>query len=84
MRSSGRTSSPDGEALVTASTDNTACIWDLSTGRPGAPWLQHARIVEKAVFSPDWAARGDRLPGSHGARLGCPNRTRADPADAAP
>ena len=45
--------SPDGTRIVTASTDNTACIWDAHTGQAVAPPLQHARIVEKAVFSPD-------------------------------
>jgi WD40 repeat protein len=36
-----------------ASSDNPACIWDVRTSRPATPLLQHARIVEKAVFSPD-------------------------------
>jgi hypothetical protein len=45
--------SPDGEQVVTASSDNTACIWNVRTGQRVVPPLQHARIVERAVFSPD-------------------------------
>jgi WD40 repeat protein len=39
--------------VVTASTDDTACIWSVRTGQPMMPPLQHGRIVAGAVFSPD-------------------------------
>jgi WD40 repeat protein len=45
--------SPDGARVVTASTDDTARIWDARTGRLVAPLLQHTRTVEQAAFSPD-------------------------------
>jgi WD40 repeat protein len=39
--------------VVSASSDNTARIWNARTGQPVAVPLQHARTVQKAVFSPD-------------------------------
>jgi len=45
--------SPDSQRLVSASSDNTARVWDVATGKPMSPPLQHARTVQKAVFSPD-------------------------------
>ena len=45
--------SPSGEWVVTASADGTARVWEVSTGQPIGPPLQHARTVGHAVFSPD-------------------------------
>ncbi len=45
--------SPDGNRLVTASTDNTAKIWDRKTGALLASLQGHARRVEDISFSPD-------------------------------
>jgi WD40 repeat protein len=46
-------SSPDGRTVVTVGRDNTARLWDTSTGRPiGAP-LAHRAFVSGVAFSPD-------------------------------
>ncbi len=46
--------SPDGRRVVTASTDRTARVWDLSGPRPVATLLEgHTEIVRAASFSPD-------------------------------
>jgi WD40 repeat protein len=49
--------SPDGKKIVTASTDNTSCVWDFRANRPAIPPIQHGRIIETALFSHE----GDRL-----------------------
>jgi WD40 repeat protein len=45
--------SRDGHWLVTASADNTARVWDATTGTPAAQTLEHATLVRSASFSPD-------------------------------
>ena len=45
--------SPDGQRLVTASYDNTARIWDASTGRQLLILRGHSGPVVCATFSPD-------------------------------
>jgi WD40 repeat protein len=45
--------SPDGRRVVTASRDQTARVWDVTTGAPVSPPLGHASEVNSAVFSPD-------------------------------
>jgi len=45
--------SPDGLRVVTASEDNTARVWDATTGKPVTPPLQHQDKVSGATFSPD-------------------------------
>jgi WD40 repeat protein len=45
--------SPDGTRVVTASWDNTARVWNASTGRPVTPPLAHHGAVWAAGFSPD-------------------------------
>ena len=46
--------SPDGRRVVTASSDNTARVWDLSGERPVAVVLEgHKNPVVSAAFSPD-------------------------------
>lgn len=49
--------SSDGSRVVTASSDQTARIWDAVSGQPLSPPLMHAAQVVHAVFSPD----GQRL-----------------------
>jgi len=45
--------SPDGQTVVTASSDHTARLWDVATGRPRSEPLRHDDPVEFAAFSPD-------------------------------
>jgi WD40 repeat protein/tRNA A-37 threonylcarbamoyl transferase component Bud32 len=49
--------SPDGRRIVTASFDNTAGVWDVSTGRLVTLIRGHTDRVISAAFSPD----GDRI-----------------------
>ena len=45
--------SPDGRRIVTASSDNTARIWDAATGKQIAVLQGHTGWVQSAAFSPD-------------------------------
>jgi WD40 repeat protein/serine/threonine protein kinase/tetratricopeptide (TPR) repeat protein len=45
--------SPDGKAILTGSGDKTAQLWDITTGKPIGPPLQHRGMVRSAAFSPD-------------------------------
>ena len=45
--------SPDGQRLVTSSTDGTAWIWETLTGKPLAILKGHQQNVGYAAFSPD-------------------------------
>jgi WD40 repeat protein len=45
--------SPDGRYVVTASADTTALVWDVTTGQPITPPMQHGHEVSHASFSPD-------------------------------
>jgi WD40 repeat protein len=45
--------SRDGRRLLTASSDNTARIWDIAAGRAECEPLRHSSGVYRAVFSPD-------------------------------
>jgi WD40 repeat protein len=45
--------SPDGRSLVTAASDGTARVWDVSTGLPLTPLLHQAEPIGAASFSPD-------------------------------
>jgi len=45
--------SVDGRYVVTSSKDNTARVWDVLTGKPAAPPLQHSGWVAWAQFSSD-------------------------------
>jgi WD40 repeat protein len=45
--------SPDGRRVVTASFDNSARVWDATTGQPLTPPLTHGNWVVSATFSPD-------------------------------
>ena len=45
--------SPDGTRVVTASRDNTARIWNVSTGTLVTSPLSHHDMVSAAAFSPD-------------------------------
>ena len=45
--------SPDGTKVVTASADDTAQVWDVSTGQKIGQPMRHADWVHTAEFSPD-------------------------------
>jgi dipeptidyl aminopeptidase/acylaminoacyl peptidase len=45
--------SPDGKRIVTASSDNTARVWDAESGQPLTEPLKHNGRVRSAQFSPD-------------------------------
>jgi WD40 repeat protein len=45
--------SPDGRWVITASSDDTACVWDPATGKPLSEPMQHGQWVSSASFSPD-------------------------------
>jgi WD40 repeat protein/tetratricopeptide (TPR) repeat protein len=45
--------SPDGKTLLTGSSDQTARLWDTSTGFPRSPKLHHKGFVSSVAFSPD-------------------------------
>ena len=45
--------SPDGEKVVTASSDHTARVWNARTGQPLSPPMKHENRVGGAEFSPD-------------------------------
>jgi WD40 repeat protein/tetratricopeptide (TPR) repeat protein len=49
--------SPDGHRVVTASADQTARVWDVVTGQPVTPPLQHSGPVVSAAFD----SKGRRL-----------------------
>ncbi|MCP4700388.1 MAG: tetratricopeptide repeat protein, partial [Gammaproteobacteria bacterium] len=48
--------SPDGKAIVTASSDNTARLWDAHSGQPLHLLKGHEERVNHAAFSPDGKA----------------------------
>ncbi len=50
---SSTTFSPDGRRVVTASSDQTARVWEVETGRLLATLQGHRDIVHSATFSPD-------------------------------
>src|SRR5262249_44526510 len=45
--------SPDGSRIVTADSDNTSRVWDVSSGKPLSPPLYHNGTVQSVAFSPD-------------------------------
>ena len=45
--------SPDGQRVVTASSDNTARLWDATSGKPIGEPMKHENGVMSAQFSPD-------------------------------
>jgi hypothetical protein len=45
--------SPDGRWVVTASANNTACVWDAATGKPVSEPMRHEESLSSAQFSPD-------------------------------
>jgi hypothetical protein len=52
--------SQDGRWVATGSRDQTARVWDTTSGRPLSPSLRHANPVNQVAFSPDgcWLATG--------------------------
>ncbi len=45
--------SPDGQRVVTASSDKTARVWDAASGKQIGESMEHAGAVRSAQFSPD-------------------------------
>jgi WD40 repeat protein len=45
--------SPDGKAALTGSSDKTARLWDVATGKPLGPSLPHPGAVVTVGFGPD-------------------------------
>src|SRR4029077_15620713 len=45
--------SPDGQRVVTASTDKTARLWDAASGKAIGEPMKHEDVVNSAQFSPD-------------------------------
>ncbi len=45
--------SPDGQRVVTASEDETARLWDVTSGKPIGEPMKHEGRVHSAQFSPD-------------------------------
>jgi WD40 repeat protein len=45
--------SPDGKAVLTGSTDQTARLWDAATGQPVRAPMRHQDFVLAVAFSPD-------------------------------
>jgi serine/threonine protein kinase/WD40 repeat protein/tetratricopeptide (TPR) repeat protein len=45
--------SSDGRYFATASTDNSARVWETASGRPAGPGLWHNNYVATVAFSPD-------------------------------
>jgi len=45
--------SPDGQRLVTAAYDYSACVWDLRTGQSPTNCVTHQSFVHSAQFSPN-------------------------------
>ena len=45
--------SPDGKLVVTASSDKTARLWEVATGKALPALAEHQGAVVSAAFSPD-------------------------------
>src|SRR6266516_1858575 len=45
--------SPNGQRIVTASTDKTARLWDAASGKPIGESMKHEGMVNSTQFSPD-------------------------------
>ncbi len=45
--------SPDGETLVSGSSDNTIKVWNLATGSLKTPLTDHSNSVYSVAISPD-------------------------------
>jgi hypothetical protein len=69
--------SPNGERIVTASSDNTARLWDTDTGKLLATLQGHEGPVYNAQFSPRWEADRNCLLRQNRTALGHRNRKAA-------
>jgi WD40 repeat protein/serine/threonine protein kinase/tetratricopeptide (TPR) repeat protein len=45
--------SPDGKTILTGCADNTARLWDATTGGPVGQPMEHSDVVLRVAFSPD-------------------------------
>ena len=66
--------SGDGKRVVTASSDNTARIWDAESGKEIAVLKGHDRLRVERGVQRRWQAGGDGVFDKHRAHLGCGER----------
>jgi WD40 repeat protein len=45
--------SPDGQTLVSGSTDTTVMLWDVASGEHRITFKDHQSVVHGVAFSPD-------------------------------
>ena len=78
--------SPDGKTLAVGTVDPVAeaRLWDLASGQPIGEGMPHGNWVVEVAYSPLWPLPSDAIPRQHSPPLGCPHRSAAFRAHAAP
>ena len=71
--------SPDGDLIITASSDNTTRIWNAHTAGPIGSPLVHTGAVWHASFSPDSTRVATAMRRWNRPDLGCPDRSDRRP-----